>query len=74
MVKQNKAPKGKRGRPRTDVKWVSIGIRLKEDEKPRVDSAADASGVFTASFIRRATLAAVKRVESGKSPALPEEI
>jgi len=63
-----------RGRPRTNVKWVSQGIRFKEDEKPRLDAAADTSGLFTASFVRRAALAAVKQVEAGKKPSLPDSI
>ena len=74
MVKANKEVKKTRGRPRTDVEWASLGIRFKKHEKPRVGKAAEKAGFFTASFIRRATLAAVKRVESGRAPDLPDDI
>ena len=62
------------GRPRTNIKWASLGIRFKADEKPRVDKSADRQGISTQKFIRRATLAAVKQVEAGKKPSLSDSL
>lgn len=70
----SKIEKPRLGRPRLNLKWSSLGIRFLEAEKPRVDKSADALAISTQKFIRRATLAAVKRVEAGKNPSLPESL